>query len=141
MEELQIFDQNHGLTRLEKCHFFDSFCFFFLECSKTHISSLIRLKQKDEKLPIFNQNHGLSPLEKFQFFDFFKLLFLQTLKEVFLAYFTKNEKNGTITNFLTQPSPFEKLQFFHQNPFGKITIFRLFLTYCFYSLERRFFIL
>ena len=54
MEELLIFDQNHGLTPLQKCNFFLNFLLllpvvyegvsFCLEYRKTHISSLFPLK-------------------------------------------------------------------------------------------------
>ena len=80
MENFQIFDQNHGVTPLEKCQFLDflTFCFlqfkkafFFLEYCQTHFPFSFCQEKKMEKFQIFYQNHGLSPLEKSQFFDFF----------------------------------------------------------------------
>ena len=52
------------------------------------------------------------------------------MKHIFLAHFAKNKKNGTVANFWPRPWTI---------PFQKIPIFRLLLTCCFYSLERRFF--
>ena len=92
MQKWPVFDQNHGLTPLEKSQFFDFFNFLFLlsrnaffsfRISKTHISGLYCLKKNSEKWPIFQQNHGLTPLEKCQFFDFFNFLFLLPRKAFF----------------------------------------------------------
>ena len=78
-----------------------------------------------EKWPIFDQNNGLTPLEKSQFFDLDFLIlqprkafcFQTTVKDVLLAYIAKKKKmeNG---QFLTKP---------WTNPFGKISILRLFV--------------
>ena len=81
MENFQIFDQNHGVTPLEKCQFLDFLTFCFLQYKKAFflsrilsntVSFLINFCQekKMEKFQIFYQNHGLSPLEKSRFFDF-----------------------------------------------------------------------
>ena len=66
MEKLPIFDQNHGLTPLEKNSNFSTFltcCFYSLErlflsleYLETQLPGVFCLK---EKLPIFDQNHGL----------------------------------------------------------------------------------
>ena len=86
MEKWPFFDQNHGLTPLEKSQFFDFLNvlfyrldrrFFVLEHCKTPFPGLYCKKKKDmEKWPFVEQNHGLTPLEKSQFFDFLNLLFL-----------------------------------------------------------------
>ena len=80
MGKSPIFDQNHGLTTLEKSQFFFTvltYCFyslerrfFLLKYRKTHFPGLYCLKKKMEKRPIFDQNHGLTPLENSQFFNF-----------------------------------------------------------------------
>ena len=80
-EKSPFLDQNHRLTPLEKCQFFDFFNFFFLqprkpffrsrEYLKRHFPSLYCLIRKLEKWPFLDQNHRLTPLEKCQFFDFF----------------------------------------------------------------------
>ena len=62
MEKLLIFDQNHGLTPLDKSQFFDFFNLFFyslerrffiLEYRKTHFSGLFSLKFKSRKITNF----------------------------------------------------------------------------------------
>ena len=74
MGKWPIFDQNHGLSLLEKSQFFDFLklfvviaykgFFFVLEYRKTHFPGLEVLKEKMLKCPIFDQNHGLTPLKK-----------------------------------------------------------------------------
>ena len=74
MEKLPIFDQNHGLTPLQKIPNFRLFkllvfivCkrrFFFLQYRETHFPGLFCLESKDENLTIFGQNHGLTSMEK-----------------------------------------------------------------------------
>ena len=86
LEKWLIFEQNHGLTPLEKCQFFGFFNFLSLLPRNTFFRSriswnsfylpLLPKKKKLEKWPTFEQNHGLTPLEKCQFFYFFNLLFL-----------------------------------------------------------------
>ena len=86
MEKWPFFDENYGLTPLEKSQFFDFLNFLFLWARKAFFCSRrlentlswpILPKKKDmEKWPFFDQNYGLTPLEKSQFFDFLNLLFL-----------------------------------------------------------------
>ena len=86
MEKWPFFDQNHGLTPLEKFNFSTFLTLFFwglerrffvLEYCKSHFPGLYCKKKKDmEKWPFFDQNHGLTPLEKSQFFDFLNFFFL-----------------------------------------------------------------
>ena len=61
-EKWPIFEQNHGLTRLEKCQFFDVltccfYClerrFFVLEYHKTHFRGRYCLKKKHAKMASF----------------------------------------------------------------------------------------
>ena len=118
MENFQIFDQNHRVTSLEKCQFWDflTFCalqynkaFFFLEYCQTHFPSDFAKNNKMEKFQILYQNHGLSPLEKSQFFYFFNFLILESkkaffpsqniFKHVFLFDFANNNKDGNFSNF------------------------------------------
>ena len=87
LEKWPFLDQNHGLTALDKCQFFDFFNFSFLQPRKAFFRSRISYKtfawpilpekRKLEKWPFLDQNHGLTPLEKCQFFDFFNFFFLQ----------------------------------------------------------------
>ena len=92
LEKWPFLDQNHGLTPLEKCQFFDFLIscfyslerrFFVLEYHKRHFPDLYCLKKKSEKWPFLDQNHGLTPLEKCEFFDFLNFLFLQLRKAFF----------------------------------------------------------
>ena len=86
MEKWPLYDQNHGLTPLEKSQFFSYFNFFFyrletrffvLEYRKTHFSGLYcPQKKKMEKCRIFDQNHGLTPLEKCKIFDLYEISLL-----------------------------------------------------------------
>ena len=86
LEKWPFLEQNHGLTNLEKCQFFNFLNFFFyslerpflaLEYRKRYFPGLYFLtKRKLEKWPFLDQNHGLTLLEKCQFFQFFIILFL-----------------------------------------------------------------
>ena len=136
MEKWPIFEENQGFTPLEKCQFLDFFNFLFLlpinaffgsRISKnTSYLPLLSKKNKLKKWPISEQNHGLTPLEKCQFFDFFLTSCFYCLEMRFIVleyhkthfpslYFLK--KKGKRANFLTIP---------WVNPFGKMSIFRLF---------------
>ena len=93
LEKWPFLYQNHGLTPLEKSHFFVFLNFFFtaqkgvffvLEYRKTHFGGLFwKKKKKLSKNPFLSKNHGLTPLEKWQFFDFLNYLFLQPRKVFF----------------------------------------------------------
>ena len=87
-----FFFQNHGLTLLEKCQFFDFLnlffyslkrCFFVLEYRKRRFPGLYCLNKKLEKWKFLDQSHGLTPLEKCQFLDFLNFLFLWPRKAFF----------------------------------------------------------
>ena len=90
-------NQNHGLTPLKKCQFFNFLnCFFYslkrlffgLKCRKRNFPFLYCQKNKKqnlEKYPFLNQKNGLTPLEKCQFFDFLNFLFLQP-REAFFPF-------------------------------------------------------
>ena len=79
--------QNHGLTPLEKCQYFDFLnffflqprkAFFFLEYRKRHFPCRYCLKKKGLKeWPFLDQNHRLTTLEKCQVFDLLNFLFSQ----------------------------------------------------------------
>ena len=86
LEKWPFLDQNHGLTPLEKCQFFEfstSFFyslerrFFVLEYRKRYFPGLYCAKEKKlEKWPFLDQNHGLTPLEKYQFFNVSNFVFI-----------------------------------------------------------------
>ena len=93
MEKWPIFEQNHGLTPLEKCQFFDLLNFLFLLPTnavlrsrisyKTFFWPILPKKNKLEKWPILEQNHGLTPLKNVYFLDFYNFLFLLPRKALF----------------------------------------------------------
>ena len=91
-EKWPILDQNHGLTPLEKCQYFDFLNFFFLLARKefffqniiqhVFLAYIAPLPpQKVGKSSILDQKDGLVTLEKFQYFN----LFLNSLKNVFCS--------------------------------------------------------
>ena len=113
LEKSPIFEQNHGLTPLEKCQFFDFFNFLFLclemrflvqEYHETHFPGLYCLKKGGWK----NDQFLKKTMEKCQFFDFFNFLFLlprnafprsRILKNTFFWRILSEKKFGKITNF------------------------------------------
>ena len=86
IETFQIFDQNHGLTPLEKPQFLTFLTVFFLWSKKAFFPFYSIVKRimltdfpknkKMENFQIFDQNHGLTPLEKSQFLTFLTFCFL-----------------------------------------------------------------
>ena len=72
----QIFDQNHGLTALEKCHFCDFHKIDVLKVQRGLFSiqngtkhfciAYFGYKERIERFQIFYQNHWLTPLGKCQ---------------------------------------------------------------------------
>ena len=102
-----IFDQNHGLTSLEKMQILRPFYIHVLQSRRAIIVSrrslnrlfsaflpnvtkqffleYFALKEKLKKCPILDQNHGLAPLEKCKCFDLFVLMFLQSRKAIILS--------------------------------------------------------
>ena len=70
LEKWPYWDQNHGLTSLEKCQYFDFCNFLFLLARKAFFQSriskksfflpIVPKKKIFEKWPYFDQNHGLT---------------------------------------------------------------------------------
>ena len=85
MKKLELFDQNHGLTTLQKCQFcllFKSMFilprkgFFFKEnVTKYFFWVYFASNETLTKFIIFDQNHGLTPLQNCQFCGFLKTMF------------------------------------------------------------------
>ena len=102
LEKWPLLDQNHGLTRLEKCQFFDFFFysleirFFVLEYRKRHFPGLYCLKKKVGKIAIFGPKPQVKLFGKMTIFRPFELLvfiaqkgvfsFQNIVKDIFLAY-------------------------------------------------------
>ena len=89
-----FFGQNHAITPLEKCDFWDFERLKFLWPKKVSslsrillniVSSLILRENQEEKFTFFDQKHGLTPLEKCDFWDFERLKFLWPKKVSFLS--------------------------------------------------------
>ena len=86
----------------------------------------IALKKPTEKWPFLDQNNELTPLEKCQFFHPLNFLLVLPKKAFFLPEYGKThfpglyclkKKNGKMAIFGPKP---------RVNPFGKMSIFRLF---------------
>ena len=94
-----------------------------------------------QKWPFLDTNHGLTTLEKYQFFDFLTSCFyslerrffvLTYRKRYFLGLYSIKQKVAKMAIFGHKP---------WVNPLSKNVNFWTFWTCCFYSLERRFFVL
>ena len=92
-----------------------------------------------ENWPFFDQNNGLTPLEKCQFFGFLDFLCYSVERRFFVLEYRKRHfpalnslKRKVAKMAIYGPKP-------RINPFPKMSIFLTFLTFCFYSVERRFF--
>ena len=84
MEKWPLMAQNHGLTPLEKCQYFDALNFFFVLAIKsvlfflghhrTHFPSLYCQKIKGGKMAVFGPKQWTNPFGKMTIFRFFDLL-------------------------------------------------------------------
>ena len=101
-----------------------------------------------EKWPFQDQNHGLTPLGKYQFFDFLDFLFLEPRKAFFRSRISEKtfswpilpkKKIGKMAIF--GPKPWENVNFLTFWTSWNNVNFSIFWTSCFYSLEKRFFVL
>ena len=100
--------------------------FFVLEYHEIHFLSLNCLKKNSQKWPFLDQNHRLTSLKKCQFFPFFNFLFLEPRNSFFRSRILKTHfpslcclKNQVRKMAIFGPKPCF-------NPFGKMSIFRLF---------------
>ena len=85
MKKLQLLDQNHGLSTLQKCQFCLLFklmfilsrkaCFLTRTSPNTFCGCILHKTKRSQNLKIFDQNHGLTPLQKCQFCGFFIPIF------------------------------------------------------------------
>ena len=137
-EKWPFWYQNHGLTPLKKCQFFDCFNFLFWYLrkafirsrisSKRLISSLFSLKKKGLKNGHFDTKIMGSPLWKnvnfltvstFCFHILERPLFVLEYRkrDFFLAFFAPQKKVRKMA--ILRPKPWV-------NPFGKMSIFRRF---------------
>ena len=149
MEKWPFFDQNHGLTPLEKSQFFDFLNFFFLQARKAFfrsrisqntVSWLILPTEKRWKNGHFLTKTMGNPFGKISIFRLLELFFYGLERRFFLLEYWK-------THFCVLCWPKKKMEkwpIFHQNhgltPLEKSQFFCTFLTFCFYCLERFFFV-
>ena len=101
--------------------------FFVLEYHKRHFPGLYCLKKKLENWPFLDQNHGLKPFGKNVNFSTFwtscfyslerRFFILEYRKRHFLGLYWLKKKIGKMAIFGQKP---------WVNPFGKMSIFRLF---------------
>ena len=124
LEKWSLLEQNHGLTSLEKCQFFNFWNFLFLQLRKVFFRSRISSK---------TFSWAILPLEKkCQSFDFLKILFLQLKETVFSSRrWSKTfcrpilpKKRRVAKTVIFGPKPWV-------NPFGKMSIFLLFELHVF----------
>ena len=80
---MAILDQNHGLTPLEKCQFFEFWAscfyslekrFFVLEYRKRHFAGLYWKKKKLEKWPLLDQKGWVNLFGQMSIFRLFEFL-------------------------------------------------------------------
>ena len=144
-----ILDQNHVLTPLEKCQFFNFLNLFFyslerdffvLEYRKGHFPMLYCGKKKMEKWPYLVQNHGLTPLAKCQFFDFLNVFFYSLERCFFIVEYRKRHFAGL---YCLKKICWKNCHFYQNHgltPLKKCQFFDC-LNLFFYSLKRCFFVL
>ena len=95
MKNFQLFDQNHGLSPLQKCQFCGflkpMFFLFRKACLLYKTSKIVfpRFIFTIYDMGIFDQNHGLTPLQKCQFCAFLKPMFLLFRKACLLCKTSK----------------------------------------------------
>ena len=85
MKKLQLFDQNHGLSPLQKCQFcllFKSLfilsrkaCFLTRTSPNTFSGCILHKTKRSQNFKFLTKNHGLTPLQKCQFCGFLKPMF------------------------------------------------------------------
>ena len=114
--------------------------FFVLESRKRHFPVLYCLKKKVGKMASFGQKPW-ELCKNVNFSIFWTSCFYSVERRLFVVEYRKRhfpflyrlrKKVGKMVSFGQKP---------WVNPFGKMSLFRLFWTSCFYSLERRFFVL
>ena len=148
MEKCPFLDQNHGLTPLEKCQFFDFLNFFFYsletrffvpEYRKTHFLAFITKQIKVGKMAIFGPKPWVNPFGKMSFFRLFELLVFIAWK----AFYRSRISWKTFSWPILPQKKLEKWPFLDQNhglTLWKNVNFSTFWTSSFYILERSFFV-
>ena len=116
--------------------------FFVLQYRDRYIPGLYCLKKKDGKMAIFGKNSYVNPFGKTSIFSTFWACCFYSLERLF---FVLQYRDRYIPGLYCLKKKDGKMAIFgknsYVNPFGKTSIFSTFWTSCFYSLERRFFVL
>ena len=123
----------HSFGKLSLFRLFELFVFIaqkgdfsFYNFVKDIFLAYITFKKKQEKCPFLDQNYGLTALKKCQFFDFLNFLFLQPKK----AFLQSRISSKTFSWPILAKKKVGKMIIFGLkrwvNPFGKMSIFRLF---------------
>ena len=111
--------------------------FSFQNIVKDIFLAYIAKKEKLKKWPFYNENHGLTPWEKCQFFDFSYFFSFYSLENRFfvLEYGKRHFlglnclKRKVLKMAIFGPKPWV-------NPFGRMSIFRLFELFVFIAQKR-----
>ena len=92
MKKLQLFDQNYGLSPLQKCQFWILFksmfilsrkaCFLTRTSPNTFSGCILHKTKRSQNFQFLKKNHGLTRLQKCQFCAFLKPMFLLFRKNV-----------------------------------------------------------
>ena len=145
LEKWPFLDQNHGLTPLEKCQFFDFFESLVSIASKgvfsfknwyrnRHFPGLYCLKKRMlEKFAFLDQNHGLSPdVAKMAIFGKMSIFFFWTscFYSLESCFFVVKYRKRHFPGLYCPKKNVEKMAIFGPkpwvNPFENMSIFRLF---------------
>ena len=149
MQRLNIFNGNHGLIPLEKCHFFEflSLLNFVVYKGVFSFDNIVIHIFDPYLIPIWSifDPYSLTKTMEYplwknpSFSTFLTYCFYSLHRRFFYLKYHETHFPGT---FCQKIKRMEQLLIFDQDhglsPFKKIPIFRLLLTSCFYSLERRF---
>ena len=132
LEKCRFLDQNHGLTLLKNCQFFDFLNFLFLYSRKAFFRSRILSKtfswplsppQKVRIMAIFGPKPWVNPFGKMSIFLLFELLdfiaqkgvfsFQNIIKDIFVPYIAKKKKleKRAFSDQNHGLTPLEKCQF------------------------------
>ena len=138
---MTIFRPKPWVTPLEKCQFFDFWTscfysperrFFVQEYRKRHFPGLCCLRNKTcKKWPFLDQNHGLRLCKNVNFSTFWTFCFYSLERRFFVLEYRKRHfpglhclKKKVGKMIILRPKPW-------LNPFGKMSIFQLFVLLVF----------
>ena len=140
LKKWPFLDQNHGLTPLGKCQFFDFWTscfyrlekrFFVLKYHKRHFPGLYFLKKKSEKIAIFGAKPRVNPFGKMSIFFYFLNFFFSSFRK---AFFVLEYHKRHFSGLYCLQKKLKKWPFLDQShgltPFNKCQLFE-FLNFLF----------